>query len=74
MNCAKVRRKFGIRCGFSESRLEAQYLAKSYEMVVATYKWDYLQRNPHDYGTAKVDAIHKYRKRAWIWLIQFTLL
>lgn len=64
MNCTKVRRKFGIKRGFSGSRLETEYLAKSYEMVVPIYKWDYLQRNPHDYDTDKVDAIHKDRKRA----------
>ena len=46
MNSTKLkdRRKFIVSRGFVKSRLEAEYLVKSYELVVPIYGMDCLQQ------------------------------
>jgi len=62
MNCTKLKakRKFIISRGFEKSRLEAEYLVKSYELVVPIYGMDCLQqRGLHINGLEKA----KHRER-----------
>ena len=65
MNSTKLKpkKKFIIRRGFARSRLEAEYLVKSYELVVPIYGMDCLQqRDLHRDGVEKAD--HRERKGA----------
>ena len=56
----KAKRKFIISRGFAKSRLEAEYLVKSYELVVPIYGMDCLQqRDLHKDGLEKA----KHRER-----------
>ncbi len=62
MNCTKLKakRKFIISRGFAKSRLEAEYLVKSYELVVPIYGMDcQQQRDLHKDGLEKA----KHRER-----------
>ncbi len=62
MNCTKLKakRKFIISRGFAKSRLKAEYLVKSYELVVPVYGIDCLQqRDLHEDGLEK--AQHRER-------------
>jgi len=62
MNCTKLKakRKFIISRGFEKSRLEAEYLVKSYELVVPIYGIDCLQQKDlHINGLEKA----KHRER-----------
>lgn len=46
MNCTRlgVKAQFMVRRSFAKSRLEAEYLAKSYEMIVPVYRMGVLRR------------------------------
>ncbi len=58
MNCTKLKakRKFIISRGFAKSRLKAEYLVKSYELVVPIYGIYCLQqRNLHKDGVEKAN-------------------
>ena len=59
MNCTKRKTKFTIRRCFAGSRLEADYLAKSYEIVLPIYKRGLQQRrNPQKNDIDEVTAIY----------------
>ena len=65
MNSTKLKpkTKFVMRRCFARSRLEAEYLVKSYELVVPIYGMDCLQqRDLHRNGPE--EANHRERKGA----------
>jgi hypothetical protein len=65
MNSTKLRpkTKFMVRRCFARSRLEPEYLVKSYELVVPIYGMNFLQqRDLHGDGVEKTN--HRERKGA----------
>ncbi len=59
MNCTNLKAKFVTRRCFARSRLEAEYLAKSYEIIMPIYKRECLRaRNQHRDEIEKVIAAY----------------
>lgn len=57
MKCAKLRTngKLSIKRDFARSRLDAEYLAKAYEIIVPIYKREYPERKKqNEKGSEKV--------------------
>lgn len=55
----KPKTKFIIRRCFTRSRMEVEYLTKSYEIILPIYKSDYLQQgNPQQNDIEEITAIY----------------
>lgn len=55
----KPKTKFIIRRCFARSRLEVEYLTKSYEIILPIYKSDYLQQgNPQHNDPEEINRIY----------------
>ena len=59
MNCTKLRAqgRFSIRRNFARSRLEADYLARVYEIIVPIYKRRYLEQRDQNRGSLEKEAV-----------------